>query len=366
MPGTDTRLRSLRSRGGRERERLQPHAARCATRLTSTRKLMAQGSGLMIPKLDGIPPVHRLVADDTLAVLLAKSLVELNISAAEDWSRAEHDPSSFIGLTLERWIESHGGEAIRRRFILEARTSSSPSAWGEEDRANSQGLFLTVEPSEAGCVVFGPTLELLEKCHPQLPATFFHSFVAALNRWTRVYDYRDAEERRENLLDWVANEPDADQYELPDVQGSIPQCMKQVSLKHRELLRMKGKLADPLVAKLVEAVLKVDQVSRAAERPTLGDDVGELLSDCNPPLPSLLTIFSESDAIEACFQEESEYMMEVTPEPNLILPLDPTKIASVRETFHSFGVACKTLAAASRLMDLMPGNDKWVVSGGRR
>ncbi len=324
---------------------------------------MGQGGGLALPRLDSIPVVHRLVADDTLAVLLAKSLVELNISASEDWGRAEHDPSSFIGLTLERWIDAHGGEAIRRRFILEARISSSPSAWAEEDSASPKRLFLTVEPSEAGCVTFGPTLQLLEGSHPKLPATFFHLFVAATNRWIRTYDYRDAEERRENLLDWIANEPDADQYELPDVQGSIPQCMKQVPLKHRELLRLKGKLADPFTAKLVEAVLRMDQVSRSAERPTLGDDVGELLSDCNPPLPSLLAIFSESDTIEACFQEESEYMMEVTPEPTLILPLEPASNTSVRGAFHAFGVACKTLAAASRLMDLMPGNDKWVVSG---
>jgi hypothetical protein len=324
---------------------------------------MAQGSGLAIPRLDRVPLVHRLVADDTLAVLLARSLVELDIALAEDWHQAEHDPSSFIGMTLERWIAEHGGEAIRHRFILEARLSSSPSAWAEEDEGRPQRFFLTVEPSEAGCLVFGPTLALLEKWHPRLPSTFFHLFAAALNRWIRIYDYRDAEERWENLLDWIANEPDADQYELPDVQGSIPPCMKQAPLKQGALIRLKDKIGDPLAAGLVEAVLGLNKVSRSAERPTLCDDVGELLSDCNPPLPSLLAIFAESDAIEACFQEESEYMMEVTPEPNLILPLDPANIASVRGTFHSFGVACKTLAAASRLMDLMPGNDKWVISG---
>ena len=324
---------------------------------------MAQGSSLVLPKLNGVQMVHRLAADDTLAVMLAKSLLELDIAVADDWHQAEHDPSSFIGLTLERWIEARGGEAIGRRFILEVRLSSSPSAWAEEDEARPQRLFLTVEPSEAGCVVFGPTLALLEKWHPRLPSTFSHLFAAALNRWIRIYDYRDAEERWENLQDWIANEPDADQYELPDVQGSIPPCMKQAPLKQGELIHLKDKIGDPVAAGLVEAVLGLNKMSRSAERPTLGDGVGELLSDCNPPLPSLLAIFAESDAIEACFQEESEYMMEATPEPNLILPLDPANIASVRETFHSFGVACETLAAASRLMDLMPGNDKWVVSG---
>lgn len=363
MPRNDTHRGALRGSSRRERARLQPHFTRCATRLASAHQLMAQGSSLVLPKLNGVQMVHRLVADDTLAVMLAKSLLELDIAVADDWQQTEHDPSSFIGLALERWIAAHGGEAIRRRFILEARLSSSPSAWAEEDEARPRRLFLTVEPSEAGCVVFGPTLTLLEKWHPRLPSTFFHLFADPLNRWIRIYDYRDAEERWENLLDWIANEPDAGQYELPDVQGSIPPCMKQAPLKQGELIRLKDKISDPLAAGLAEAVLGLNMVSRSAERPTLGDDVGELLSDCNPPLPSLLAIFAESDAIEACFQEESEYMMEVTPEPNLILPLDPADIASVRGTFYSFGVACETLAAASRLMDLMPGNDEWVISG---
>jgi len=50
--------------------------------------------------------------------------------------------------------------------------------------------------------------------------TFFHLFVGALNRWIRVYDFRDAEERAETLRGWAAQEQDADQHELPDVDGS--------------------------------------------------------------------------------------------------------------------------------------------------
>jgi hypothetical protein len=54
-------------------------------------------------------------------------------------------------------------------------------------------------------------------------------------------------------------------------------------------------------------------------------------------------------------------MLEVTPEPNLIIPFDPTHTVTVRDAFHVFGVACETIAAAGRLIDLMPGNDKWVI-----
>ncbi len=55
-------------------------------------------------------------------------------------------------------------------------------------------------------------------------------------------------------------------------------------------------------------------------------------------------------------------MLEVTPEPNLIIPFDPGYGESVRSAVHLFGVACETLAAASGLVDLMPGNDKWVIA----
>ena len=176
------------------------------------------------------------------------------------------------------------------------------------------------------------------------------------------YDYRDAEERAEALREWMAQDPDAGQYELPDVEGSIPPCMRRTALDECELAHLKNKIDDPLAMKLVQAALALDHLSAQAKRPELDDDIGQQLSDCNPPLPCLLAVFAEGDAIGACFDEEAEGMMEVTPEPNLIIPFDPTDIESVRRTFHMFGVACRTIAAASHVIDLMPGNDQWIIS----
>jgi hypothetical protein len=304
-----------------------------------------------------------VVADDRLAVMLAKSLVEQDIAVPGDWKKTEGDPTSFTRLTLERWIKGQGGSAIRRRFLLVAAISDTPCEWTERDESRPNQLFLTVEPSEAscGCVTFGPTLELLEKVHPQLPATFFNLFVGALNRHIRTYDYRDAEERVETLREWAAQEADADQYEIPDVQASIPPCLRQGALDEGELACLKAKINDPLATKLVETAINLDRVSAQAKRPEIDDDIGQQLSDCNPPLPCLLALFAEGDAVEACFAEEADGMLEVTPEPNLIIPFDPANTGSVRDAFQVFGVACETIAAGSRLIDLMPGNDKWVI-----
>ena len=112
----------------------------------------------------------------------------------------------------------------------------------------------------------------------------------------------------------------------------------------------------------MEAVLALDQLSCQAKRPELDDETGQQLSDCNPPLPCLLVVFAEADGVAACFDEEAEGMMEVEPQPNLIIPFDPTDTESVQRTFHMFGVACQTIAAASRLIDQMPGNDQWIIA----
>jgi hypothetical protein len=364
VPEPNTGRSFLRCRSKRERPLSQPHTARRASRLASSGQLMAEGCSLLLPRLDAVPMVHRLVADDRLAVMLAKSLLELDIAVAGDWEKAERDPTSFIRITLERWIYSHGGSAIRHRFLLSAVIANSPSDWAERDETRPNQLFLIVEPSEAtcACATFGPTLQLLESIHPHLPATFFHLFVGALNRWTRIYDYRDAEERAETLREWASQEPDADQYELPDVAESIPPCMRRTALDEGEFAHLKNKINDPLAKKLVGAVLALDHLSAQVERPDLGDNIGEQLSDCNPPLPCLLAIFAEGDAISAAFDEDAQGMMEVEPEPNIIIAFDPTDTTNVQRTFRMFGVACQTIAAASRVIDLMPGNDQWIIS----
>ena len=176
------------------------------------------------------------------------------------------------------------------------------------------------------------------------------------------YDYHDAEERAEMSREWAEQEQDANQYELPDVEGSIPSSMRQTVLNESEIAHLMDKINDPLAIKLMNAALALNNLSAQEQRPDLDDNIAQQLSDCNPSLPCLLAVFAEGDAIAGCFDEEAEGMMEVEPEPNIIIPFDPTNTESVQQTFHMFGVACQTIAQASRLIDLMPGNDQWIIS----
>jgi hypothetical protein len=115
------------------------------------------------------------------------------------------------------------------------------------------------------------------------------------------------------------------------------------------------------VKALVRGLVELCWTSQQEKRPEFTEDMGEQLMDSNPALPCLLAAFSSGDAVVGCFDDEAQTAMETTPQPNLIIPLKLSDPTSVRRGFRTLGVICETLAAASRLIDLMPGNDEGVI-----
>jgi hypothetical protein len=330
-------------------------------RISAADKLMAAPCGVGLPSLASVPTEQRFSADDREAIALAEILVKSDIAVSEDWLRSGRDVTKYLFLTLERWIGIHGGSAIDRRFDLDLTLSDRLIEYSDE-RGPEGTLYLTVDPDSAAFVLLSPTIELLERVHPRLPATFYSHLVGALNRWVRVYDYHDAEERVEMLREWYEGEENADQYEIPDVEGCTSKSMNETPLNLCELKRLNEEVRDAQLQALITALLELCLVSKQAKRPEFTDDMGEQLMDSNPALPCLLAAFSSGDAVVGCFDEEAETAMEVTPQPNLIIPLRLSDPASVRHGFRTLGVACNTLAAASRLMDLMPGNEEGVIT----
>ena len=104
-------------------------------------------------------------------------------------------------------------------------------------------------------------------------------------------------------------------------------------------------------------LLDIERASTRVVRPAIDEDTGALLADCGEPLPALLAVFEKHDAIEGQFDEESQGMLEVTPEPNLIIRINGEDVESVRDAFDRLAACCETLACASRLMKIMPGNE---------
>ena len=361
MSGTAGLLRSV-GQSDRAMLAMAPRESTSAPRrILTAHQLMAPECGVVLPRLDEIPRKHRFLADDQETIVLAEILVESDIGVVEDWEKSRRDPTNYVSLTLQRWIRDHGGEAIERRFDL-AVTLSDRLVDYSGKRAPEGTLYLIVDPDGAAFALLKPAIELLEKIHPRLPATFFVHFVGSLNRWVRVYEYHDAEERVEMLREWYEGEANAEQYEVPDIEGCVPKCLKQRPLSPRSLRELSQRIRRKDAKSLVKSLLDLCRISRRAKRPEFTEDMGEQLMDSNPPLPCLLAAFSAGDAVVGCFDDEAQTAMETTPHPNLIIPLHLADPSSVCLGFRTLGVVCETLAAASRLIDLMPGNEDGVIA----
>lgn len=333
------------------------HTAFTATRLATAGCVMAPGVGWTMPRLDGVATEHQVWHGQRLAARTAAAFVRAGVADATDWPSANGNPSKFLESALNRWVADHGGQRIGEVFQLHLTLSSSLdpySSSGAGDQAGST-LYLTLEPESAGYMVLGPTLRLLEPIHPRLPVTFVHMLIGALNRAVRVYDWRDALARVEQLREWYEMDPAEDgEVELPDVARSIPASIRKRPLCRSTVARLLPTIRDRLAQALIEAALELDVIAARVRRPVVTDGMAELLQDCGDPLPTLLAVFEKHDAIEGQFDEESQGMLEVTPEPNAIIAMDISTPASVATGFGLMVRRCSVLARAVQILKAIP------------
>jgi len=136
----------------------------------------------------------------------------------------------------------------------------------------------------------------------------------------RIYDFSDAEAYEENLIEYAQEDDPAnrDQYEFPEVDKALPECIRR-SLKHesehwrldyRRLLERHRNGRCRNWIRRVEAIARLARVKTRSFEPADYDGYYD-----SPPLPALLIVFEEHDAVAACFDEESQHMLEGSAEP---------------------------------------------------
>jgi hypothetical protein len=330
-----------------------------AGRVATAVKLIGIGSQLAVPHLNGVQARHQVAFGIQPAARLGLSLLEAGIADAKDWNPSRKNPGEFVENTLRRWAVKNGGDEIATEFdvALAIVNDLEPYSDGGSNATIAQEMYMVLEPETAGYVVLGPLLRELARIHNRLPVTFFNLLTAALNRWVRVYDFRDAEERVEMLREWYESDPDSEHLELPDVKSATPKFLEtRKPLQESSLERLAEKTRDKRIQAILSGLLQLSAASRRGQRPEIRAEASDRLADSNPPLPALLAVFEKQDAIDGCFDEEAQGMMECPPEPNVIIPLNITEVDSVKTAFGIAEVVCDVLTLASRLIKLIMAN----------
>jgi hypothetical protein len=320
--------------------------------------LIAPGRTLDVPRLEGIPVHHDSFGADQAAARLASVLLKLDIAKPADWRICGGEPQAFVRRALDRFARSHSESKIDGAFELSITLSTDPHEWCErEGEPDGSQMFLYMEASSCGFVDLGPALALCEREHPRLPVTFARLFLGSIGSCFRIYDDRDAEEHISILEDNYDPQEDAEALAaLPKRVDILPQCMKGKPLGQRALKSLLLTLSSKSdVGRLLAATLELSRLSRTVRLPDIPGPIREMFCDCNPPVPILLAIYRLGDAIEAAFDDERQSMLEATPEPWPLIPFNGSDLGSTRHAFGCLGAALDTLAAARRVLDLVPG-----------
>jgi hypothetical protein len=267
--------------------------------------------------------------------------VERNLADEKLWQKTGKVAVVFARTAIQRLIEEFTGGALEEKidYCFEVRDDLGTGYW--RGGALGEGkLMAAFELQACGFLKIGAALDALEEQERFLGTAFYFLLRSSLYRWIRVYDHTDAECYNEQLHEWMEqDEPESrDAYEFPAVDEAIPEPVRTAKdwtySSARKLLRRH--LQGPHSV-WIQKLLTIHRLSR------LNGQVMRFEGEYDdPPVPSLLLVFRENDAIQACFDHESERYNETTNEPSCAVCFRP-------EVGDEFDAALRTMAIFLRV-----------------
>jgi hypothetical protein len=212
-------------------------------------------------------------------------------------------------------IGAERGNLLRRnvewRLEISDTLSDGYCTWNDDPPVGEGKLCVSATCGGAGYFRIGAALDALEQEATGLSAAFYWSLVRSLYRVMRIYDHDDALMYEEQLHDYIDSDDTAnpDDYEFPEVRKALPPYIEQ-SLEERWTIanqRLLLQHGNGRYGSWIRRLRMLNRLARAA----------------GPPLPSLILAFQDHDAVVACFDEESQHMLEASSEPTLCVVFSP-------------------------------------------
>jgi hypothetical protein len=292
---------------------------------------------------------------------LCAALVREGLARPETWKRCGESSVVFAQRAIMEAIGEDRWNLLQRNVEYHLSISDVAEREGIDEPLEKGRLAITIDCSSAGFLKIGPTIDALEEEAAGLGAAFYWTLTYALYRVMRIYNHDDALQYDERMHEYAdEDEENREQYEFPKVEKALPECI-QKSLKrddHRAFMRESRRLlATHRAGKYrswIEHLLTIERLSRTrlATDPRFREGGGY----DSIPLPSLLVAFKEHDAVIACFDEESQYMLEGSSEPALGVIFSPQKPEEVRRAVRA--VRC-FVALNAELFQMVEELQEW-------
>ncbi|MBV8632620.1 MAG: hypothetical protein JOZ83_16960 [Silvibacterium sp.] len=281
-----------------------------------------------LPSLEGQRPAYSHEVNGELLYELCAALVEAAIGTPEMWAECGGDALKFAQCAITHRIGPEVESLIQRNIEYDLEISDMHS---EGETPLTGKLVVSISCGGCGYIKVGPAIAALEREAEGLGAAFYWTLIQALYRTMRIYDLSDAEVYEENLIEYAESdsEENRSEYEFPEVEKAIPACIKRSQKSRSDLWRIEYRrlLARHREGRYGSWIRRLRMMERLSHIKTKAQDPSEYSGNYDgPPLPALLVVFEDHDAISACFDEESQHMLEVSSEPNVCAVFSPASM----------------------------------------
>jgi hypothetical protein len=293
-----------------------------------------------LPSLAGVRADYTHETNRELLFQLCAALVREGLGDERIWKPAGGSAIRFAQVALADGIGAKRDELLTRNVDYHLLVTDALERYGEDVLLGSGMLAVLIECGGSGYLKIGPAIEAMEAEAEGLGAAFYWTLTHALYKVMRLYNHDDALMYEEQMRDWAAQDDEVNQgqYEFPEVEKAFPECIRATLKRdHRE-----GKARDRALLRRhrngrfkdwIGRLRRIEQLARLPLKQSR-EYLEEGYYD-QPPLPCLLVCFKEQDAIVACFDEESQSMLECTSEPALCVIFSPADPAGVRNALRT-------------------------------
>ena len=190
-----------------------------------------------LPTLDTVPTAYSHEFHAELLYDLCAALVREGLGGPETWRKCDESAMVFAQRAIMESIGEERWNLLQRNVEYHLSVSDVAERDGDEALLGEGRLAVTIECSGCGFLKIGPAIAALEEEAEGLGAAFYWTLTYALYRVMRIYNHDDALQYEERMKEYAEDdEENREQYEFPEVEKALPECIRKTLDARRPLL----------------------------------------------------------------------------------------------------------------------------------